>query len=233
MSTATNPLPVREVSHAPSSSSAEVPKETVEAFKHTLTAMRSHYKTTGAAGQAPHPYSIPVSLLHPVDVHGMLVQLPKSQPTVKTQVEALVNDTKTSTGNEINSAHQAIGQALNKLNSNKDLNAFHNALEQQRTSLKQKADSAIDKAIDTAESIGNNHPEAISALVQAVQKIGNFFSGMATSIYNFFKNLVSTIANAIKAAAEWLVNAGKQVAGWASGVVNSLGGVVAGILSLF
>ena len=233
MSTATSPLPVREVSHEPSSPVAEVPKETIQTFKHTLTAMRSHYKTSGAVGQAPHPYSIPVSLLHPVDAHGVLVHLPPTHPAVKTQVEALVNDTKTSTNNEINNAHQSVSQALNTLHSNKDLNAFHNALEQQRASLKKQADSAIDKAIDTAENIGDAHPEAITALVKAVQAIGNFFSGMATSIYNFFKNLVNTIANAIKAAAEWLVNAGKQVAGWAAGVVNTLGGVVSSILSLF
>ena len=233
MSTATNPLPVREVSHEGSSSSVEMPKETLQTFKHTMTAMRSHYKTIGAAGQAPHPYAIPASLLHPMNAQGMMVHLPQAHPDVKAQVQALVNDTKTSTTNEVNSAHQAVSQALNKLNSNKDLDAFHKALEQQRTSLKQKADDAIDKAIDAAEKIGDAHPDVISGLVSAVKKIGDFFSSMATSIYNFFANLVNTIAKAIKAAVEWLVNAGKQVAGWASGVVSTLSSVGAAIMSLF
>ncbi len=204
---------------------------TNETFRHHMTAMALHYKTTNTGtGGATHLYPLPVSILHPVDHEGNLAPQAKPSDAGKADMKKVLSDGETKVKSFTQAQHDFVQGQSNQLQSNHDTAQFAASMNAQRNQAKQQSDQNIDNMYKKLIDVGTKHPALQPEILTATQKLGALLTSLLSSVMSFFTDIYNKIVQWISSAANWIKDAAATAAKWLSG---ALGTVAHGFSSLF
>ncbi len=209
--------------------SLAVPEVPHEEFTKTMDAMRLHY--TGAPGTAVASFRLSEQIAKPPMVLSAL------RPTGTAPAPHFIVLTKEGTDatnqlllqchKEMMAAVQthagAVLDTLKTYGQSQNLAAFNAKMEATRAALKAQVNAFIDKTINLALAVGAKHTDQHSALASIVNKIGQFFGGVAHGIEGAVQGAAHTVANAAKDVGKAVVSAAKDVGHAVSSAVSSIG----------